>query len=172
MEDDMIEEDRRSQSEIVIFQIIQCVLMIARFMAIVYFLKQAVLHYRRYQGEKRDNYTFCTFLFLGLSVTCLFIYKAADLIETMIVTIYRDDVESLNRIEIWLVEHDAALTLFKSIVRTGFGYLFQNLALLVNIQRWKNILKDVPTQRSKKRLRIMTVAEEEEGNRESCQSPI
>ena len=54
---------QRSEIEIYIFQSLEGLLLIARFLAIIYFTVQTVRH-SRYQGEKRDIYTYYTFLFL------------------------------------------------------------------------------------------------------------
>jgi len=41
-----------------------------RFFAVIFFIQQALRH-SLHQGDKRDVYTYLTFLFLGISELCL-----------------------------------------------------------------------------------------------------
>jgi hypothetical protein len=44
--------------------------MLVRFLAVIFFIQQALRH-SLHQGDKRDVYTYLTFLFLGISELCL-----------------------------------------------------------------------------------------------------
>ena len=129
----------RSTEELVIFRTLEGILLVVRFVAIIYFNYQAWNHFR-YQGDKRDPYTIFTFFFLGLSLVFFFLNRLSQLIENLIVAIYQDDPVATLSIRTWLDNHETVIRTCRALFRAGFGYLFQNLAFLVNIQRWTVIL--------------------------------
>ncbi len=61
---------QRSEAEVVSMMITQGVLILIRFIAIFYFILMSIQHCK-YQGEKRDKFTFLTFLFLAISQSFL-----------------------------------------------------------------------------------------------------
>lgn len=129
----------RSVSEIIVFRAIEGILLIARFLAIIYFMMQAIQHFRHH-GDKKDPYTFWTFFFLGFSLICFFINRLSQLAENTVVAIYQDDPEATANIQLWLSEHEMLIRSCRAMLRAGFGYLFQNLSFPINIQRWNVIL--------------------------------
>jgi preprotein translocase subunit YajC len=58
--------EARTEVEVVSMMIIQGVLIVIRFIAIFYFILMSIQH-SKYQGEKRDKFTYFTFLFLAIS---------------------------------------------------------------------------------------------------------
>lgn len=136
-----------------IFGVLEGILLVFRFVAIIYFNYQAWNHFR-YQGDKRDPYTIITFLFLGLSLVFFFLNRISHLIESMILVMNQDDPQATLSIKAWLTEHDTAIRISRALLRAGFGYLFQNLAFLVNIQRWIIILSGGSTLVQNKRLSL------------------
>ena len=60
----------RSETELVSMMITKGVLVFIRFIVIFYFVLMSIQH-SKYQGEKKDKYTYLTFLFLAISETCL-----------------------------------------------------------------------------------------------------
>ena len=80
--------DKRSEEEQLVFRVIEGVLLTARLWAIVYFVLQTVRH-SRYQGDKKDPYTFATFLFLGLSLICFFANRFSQLVESTLHAIFQ-----------------------------------------------------------------------------------
>jgi hypothetical protein len=129
------------------FRAIEGILLVVRFFAIIYFLTQAYTH-SRYQGEKQDLYTFATFLFLGLSLITFFVNRLSQLLQESILAIFEKDQLDKDQINQWLTDNKMTLTVIRAIMRIGMGYLFQNLAFLINIWRWVIILSGgEPTKR-------------------------
>ena len=54
--------------------------------------------------------------------------------------IYEEDPHELGQIKRWLADNKMNLIVIRAIMRIGMGYLFQNLAFLINIRRWVIIL--------------------------------
>jgi hypothetical protein len=71
--------EERNPTEIIVFRIIEGILLFVRFVAIIYFIFQAWLH-SQFSKEKRDPYTFYSFLFLGLSLILFFLNRLSVLV--------------------------------------------------------------------------------------------
>lgn len=106
-----------------------------RLLAILYFLTQVVRH-ARYQGDKRDLYTVLTFLFLGLSLMCFFVFRVCKILESTLKLFDNND----DVVRQWFLDNATFFTVLKGVLMPGLAYFLQSLAFFVNIQRWKVVL--------------------------------
>ncbi len=113
----------RNPTEIIVFRVIEAVLLFVRFVAIIYFIFQAWLH-SQYSKEKRDPYTFYSFLFLGLSLILFFINRLSVLVENLMLAIYETDEQVHLKMLEWLKINSFPIIVTRTIVRVGLGYLF------------------------------------------------
>ena len=100
---------------------------ITRFVGIVIFIIQAV-KYSRHQNEQKDNFTIITFLFLAISLLCLFFQRIIVLIQV-------EGRQALDDpdVKLWLTQNEELLYRVRAMLRPELSYLFQNLALLFNL---------------------------------------
>jgi len=122
--------DPRSQTEVHSFLVVEFILMIIRFTGMCYFMRQAWL-FSTVPIEKRDSFSILTFFFLALSMICLFLYRA-------IMILYVEMIRHSNEGD-WFLENKSILQFFVFLLRPTLCYLFQNVALLFNIQRFHTI---------------------------------
>jgi hypothetical protein len=122
--------DPRSQSEVHTFLVVELILMLIRFVGMCYFMRQAWL-FSRVPIEKRDSFSIITFLFLALSMICLFLYRFIMILSIQM-TQHSDDHE-------WFIDNKPVLQSIVFLLRPTLCYLFQNVALLFNIQRFLTI---------------------------------
>ena len=90
--------------------------MMVRFVAVIFFIHQAVRH-SLYQGEKRDVYTYLTFLFLAISELCLTSNRVLQLCLDANAKLGIGPEISKNSHMCFIV--------LKAILRPGLGYVFQ-----------------------------------------------
>lgn len=125
---------RRSLGEILTFRGIECAALILRLFVMVYFCMQAYKHFRHIQNK--DMYSVATFVLLALSLIMFFFNRVSDLVEQTLIAVYDHD----SSVADWFQEHATLIRVFRAIFRILIGYLCQNLAFLVNIERWLVIL--------------------------------
>ena len=89
----------RPRNEILVFFIIHSLFMMIRLIAIIYFIRQALMHRKNSSEGNRDNYTFLTFVFLGISSISLFLSRLIYMIGSFLIITSEDGSEaSLNNI--------------------------------------------------------------------------
>ena len=130
----------RSEIELLSIKIIELLLHLVRLIAFIYFLRQTRL-YNRFQGDQKDPYTILTFFFLSLSMFGLMMNGISIILETFWNAWISNSDDDFN-------DNSIIIRLFRGIMRPGMGYLFQNLAFLVNIERWNIILTGRSTANS------------------------
>ena len=79
--------DLRSPGEIITFLSIDIFLTICRVVAAIYFILMTWKHLN-YQGDRRDKFTYYTFMLLGLSVLSLVAYHISEIVEQMYIWVY------------------------------------------------------------------------------------
>ena len=129
----------RTLVEVLFFRILECVIILGRIVFLILFIRQALKH-TKYQGNKSDIYTIITFMFLAISIIFFICNRIISNIEVCVAIYYRDDEFNLSRAILWQKENEYWIRIIKAILRICLGYLFQSLALLVNINRWVIIL--------------------------------
>jgi len=122
--------DPRSDEERYSFLTAEFILMGIRFIGMCYFMRQAWL-YATVPKEKRDQFIVLTFFFLALSMICLFLYRSIMILYDEM--IYHSDKGD------WFLAKKPIFQLFVFLLRPTLCYLFQNMALLFNIQRFHTI---------------------------------
>jgi hypothetical protein len=80
----------RSDLEVIIFILIQGILMLIRFFAILYFILMAIKH-SKFQGEKKDIFTYLTFVFLAISQLFQNLVFLPNFVKTIIDLLSRDE---------------------------------------------------------------------------------
>jgi hypothetical protein len=138
--------------ETMVFNVIEGLLLIVRFLAIIYFMVMAYRHFR-VQKDQRDMYTFYSFVFLALSLILFFGNRMSRLLEDSIIAFYQDDPDMSGQIKSWIKNNDTLIRVVRGILRPGLGYLFQSVAFLINIERWSVILAGGSTAGRQKALK-------------------
>jgi len=87
--------------------------------------------------ENKDMYSVATFVLLGLSLIMFLFFTCSDFIEQTLKALYDHDSLVVD----WFQEHASLITVCRTISRIIVGYLCQNLAFLVNTERWLVILQ-------------------------------
>ena len=113
----------RNPTEIIVFRIIEGILLFVRFLAIIYYIFQAWLH-SQFSRDKRDPYTFASFLCLGISLILFFTNRLSQLIENLMYAIYENDKSSHDKMSRFMNENAFTILVVRSVMRVGFGYLF------------------------------------------------
>lgn len=85
--------------------------------------------------ESRDLYSVLTFLFLGLSTSFLFVFWLIFILSKEI------PIHDPSYAQ-WFLEHKADNQLLQDLLRIVLSYLFENLGLLYNMQRWHTLLQE------------------------------
>lgn len=98
--------------------------------------------------ENKDMYSVATFVLLGLSLVMFLFFTSMSFIEETLKALYDHDSIVVD----WFQEHASVITVCRTISRIMVGYLCQNLAFLVNTERWVVIL-----QQGNKRAFIRTI---------------
>ena len=98
--------------------------------------------------ENKDMYSVATFVLLGLSLIMFLFFTCSDFIEQTLKALYDHDSIVVD----WFQEHAFLIGVCRTISRIMVGYLCQNLAFLVNTERWLVIL-----QQGNKRAFITTI---------------
>lgn len=111
--------------------------MALRLGGIYFFIKQAY-KYSKMPQESRDMYSILTFLFLALSMIFLFISRLFVIISNEVD--FNDGTQGS-----WVLEHYETLAMIQGFLRLTLSYLFQNLALFLNQQRWFTIILENET---------------------------
>ena len=144
----MSQEDnpKRSLVEVLTFRGIECAALILRLFVMLYFCMQAFKHYRHIQNK--DMYSVATFVLLAISLTMFFFSRISDFTEQTLIAVFDHD----SMVAAWFQEHDTLIRVCRAFCRILVGYLCQNLAFLVNIERWLVIL-----QQGQKRAFIATI---------------
>ena len=101
----------------------------------IYFCVQAYKHFRHIQNK--DMYSVATFVLLALSLIMFFFSRVSDFIEQTLKAVYYND----SMVATWFQEHAILIRVCRAISRILVGYLCQNLAFLVNTERWLVILQ-------------------------------
>lgn len=131
----------RGAQELIILNSIQGLLLLVRLLSIIYFANQLIKHLRL-QGDKRDNLTTLTLLFLLIQTTVFFSHRLfSEIIELAHYLSERRDL--IVQLDQWIRDNRTLLTILGAITRPGLGYTMQNLALAINIYRWKAILENM-----------------------------
>ena len=128
------ENPKRSLVEFLTFRGIETAVLILRFSVMLYFCIQAYKHFRLTQHK--DMYSVATFVFLALSLMMLLLTRVSDFIEQTLIAL--NDHDSL--VADWFKEHATLISVSRVISRFLIGYLCQNLAFIVNTERWLVIL--------------------------------
>ena len=126
---------KRSLVEVLIFRGIECAVLIMRIFVMIYFFREAYKHSRLTQNK--DMYSIATFVLLALSIIMFFLNSSSDFAEQTLRALYDQDTSVVK----WFEYHDTLITVIHTIFRILVGYLCQNLAFLVNIERWLVILQ-------------------------------
>ena len=87
--------------------------------------------------ENKDMYSVATFVLLGLSLVMFLFFTCSDFIEQTLKALYDHDSLVVD----WFHEHANLIKVTRTISRIIVGYLCQNLAFLVNTERWLVILQ-------------------------------
>ena len=82
-------------------------------------------------------YSIATFVLLALSIMMFFLNSFSEFSEQTLRALYDQD----TLVVIWFEDHATLIRVLRSIFRIFIGYLCQNLAFLVNIERWLVILQ-------------------------------
>ena len=128
------ENPKRSLVEFLTFRGIETVVLLVRFFVILYFCMQAYKHFRLTQHK--DMYSVATFLFLAISLMMLLLSRISDFIEQTLIALYDHDSLVVD----WFKEHATLIRVSRIITRFLIGHLCQNIALIVNTERWLVIL--------------------------------
>ena len=88
----------RPRNEILVFFIIHSLFMMIGLIAIIYFIRQALIHCKNSSEGNRDNYTFLTFVFLGISSISLFLSRLIYMIGSFLIIMSDGSEKSLNNI--------------------------------------------------------------------------
>jgi hypothetical protein len=126
---------KKSLVEVLTLRGIDCAALILRLFVMLYFCWQVIKHFKYIQNK--DKYSLATFVLLILSLVMFFISRVIDFTEQTLKAIYDDD----SIVTDWFKQHDTLMRVSRAISRLLVGYLCQNLAFLVNIERWLVILK-------------------------------
>jgi hypothetical protein len=89
----------RPQNEIVLFFIMHSLFMIVRLIAIIYFIRQARMHRKNSSEGSQDNYTYLTFVFLGISSISLFLSRLIYMIGSFLIITSDGSEQSMNNIK-------------------------------------------------------------------------
>lgn len=65
-------------------------------------------------------------------------HRSSEIVEKVTLFLILDDYERNKQKEYF--DNNIYFRIFQGFTRSGYGYMFQNLAFLVNIYRWKAIL--------------------------------
>jgi hypothetical protein len=87
--------------------------------------------------QNKDMYSIATFVLLALSIIIFFLNSFSEFTEQTLRALYEQDTLMVN----WFEDHATLIRVIRSIFRILIGYLCQNLAFLVNIERWLVILQ-------------------------------
>ena len=126
---------KRSLEEVLTFRGIECAVLIMRIFVMIYFFREAYKHSRLTQNK--DMYSIATFVLLALSIIMFFLNSFSDFAEQALKALYEQDSLEVS----WFEDHATLIRIIRTIFRILVGYLCQNLAFLVNIERWLVILQ-------------------------------
>ncbi len=128
------ENPKRSPLEVLTFRGIECAALTLRLFVMLYFCTQVFKLFRHIKNK--DKYSVATFVLLALSLIMFFISRVIDFTEQTLKAIYDND----SLVSDWFKQHDTLMRVSRAISRLLVGYLCQNLAFLVNTERWLVIL--------------------------------
>ena len=95
--------------------------MMIRFIAIFYFILMAIKH-SKYQGDKKDKYTYLTFVFLAISQTFHNLVFLPYYIRTIISFVYYKEPDKFRAVNSFFVDNKELLEIIESIMRLGIAY--------------------------------------------------
>jgi len=82
-------------------------------------------------------YSVATFVLLALSLIMFFFSRVSDFTEQTLIAVYDHD----SLVAAWFQDHATLIRVCRAFCRILVGYLCQNLAFLVNTERWLVILQ-------------------------------
>ena len=112
--------------------LLELLLLVARGICIVFFITQSI-RYSRLAKDQRDNFTVLTFSLLALSLLSLFITRAF--------TVAEQHLSGFDSVDRWFDRNREVIRIIQGLLRPTLAYLFQNLAMLINLERWYTILR-------------------------------
>jgi hypothetical protein len=127
---------KRSLEEVLTFRGIECAVLIMRIFVMIYFFREAYKHSRL--TKNKDMYSIATFVLLSLSIIMFFLNSFSEFAEQTLRALYDQDTLMVSLFEI----HATLIRIIRTVFRILIGYLCQNLAFLVNIERWQVILQE------------------------------
>jgi hypothetical protein len=101
----------RPRNEILVFFIVHSLFMTIRLIAIVYFITQARIHRKNSSEGNRDNYTYLTFVFLGISSISLFLSRLIYMIASFLIITSDGSEKSLNNINSFYCDYQFEINL-------------------------------------------------------------
>lgn len=101
----------RPRNEILIFFIIHSLFMMIRLIAIIYFIRQARMHRKNSSEGSRDNYTYLTFVFLGISSISLFLSRLIYMIGSFLIITSDGSEKSLTNIRSFYCDYHFEINL-------------------------------------------------------------
>ena len=96
----------RPKNEIILFFIMHSLFMIVRLIAIIYFIRQARMHRNNSSEGCQDNYTFMTFVFLGISSISLFLSRLIYMIGSFLIITSDGSEKSMNNIRSFYCDYN------------------------------------------------------------------
>jgi len=96
--------------------------MLIRFIAIFYFILMAI-QYSKFQGDKKDKYTYLTFVFLAISQTFHNIYYLPNYIFSIICFLYDKDPDNYEPAHSFFVDNKELFRMIETVLRLGVAYL-------------------------------------------------